>query len=48
MTLHELMMMHIRIFKIIENLHDFLCQGFKDYKEALSIVQDYNMTKVIS
>jgi hypothetical protein len=48
MTLLELMLMHVKIFKIIENLHDLTCIGNKDYKEALSNVQDYNMTKVLT
>jgi len=48
MTLEELMVMHVRIFKIIENLHDLTCRGLKDYKSALSNVQDYNMTKILT
>jgi hypothetical protein len=48
MTLIELMMMHRRIFSLIENLHDLLCKGNKDYKEALANVQDYNMTKILT
>jgi len=38
MTLEELMVMHVRIFKIIENLHDLTCKGLKNYKAALSNV----------
>jgi len=34
----ELLTMHIQIFKIIENLHDLMCIGSKDYKVALSTV----------
>jgi len=48
MTLLEMMGMHTRIFSIIENLHDLTCIGRKNYKEALSNVQDYNITKVLS
>ena len=48
MTLMELMMMHRRIFSIIDNLHDLLCRGNKDYRQALSNVQDYNMTKILT
>ena len=44
----ELLTMHIQIFKIIENLHDLMCIGSKDYKVALSTVQDYNMTKLVA
>lgn len=48
MTLIELMVMHTKIFSIIENLHNLFCRGNKDYKEALSNVQDYNMTKILT
>lgn len=48
MTLIELMVMHTGIFSIIENLHNLFCRGMKDYKEALSNVQDYNMTKILT
>uniref|UniRef100_A0A7S3IDV9 Uncharacterized protein n=1 Tax=Strombidium inclinatum TaxID=197538 RepID=A0A7S3IDV9_9SPIT len=48
MTLGQLMKMHIRVFEIIENLHNLTCIGSKDYKEALSNVQDFNATKLIS
>lgn len=48
MTLFELMKMHTGIFKIIENLHMLFCMGSKDSKEALSNVQDYNMTKILT
>lgn len=48
MTLIELMAMHTRIFSIIDNLHDLVCRGTKDYKEALANVQDYNMTKILT
>ena len=44
----DLMKMHVKIFFLIENLHDLTCIGSKDSKEALSNVQDYNMTKIIS
>ena len=36
MTLIELMVMHTRIFSLIDNLHDLTCRGNKDSKEALS------------
>jgi hypothetical protein len=48
MTLLELMTMHTGIFNIIENLHMLFCMGSKDSKEALSNVQDYNMTKILT
>jgi len=48
MTLMEMMLMHRKIFSLIDNLHDFLCRGNKDHKEALSQVQDYNMTKILT
>jgi len=38
MTLMELMLMHRKIFSLIENLHDLCCRGNKDYKEALAMV----------
>lgn len=40
--------MHRGIFSLIDNLHDLVCRGNKDYKEALSNVQDYNMTKILT
>lgn len=48
MSLMQLMEMHRGIFKIINNLHDLVCNGTKDYKEAVSNVQDYNMTKILT
>jgi hypothetical protein len=42
------MEMHRIIFSLIDNLHDLVCRGNKDHKEALMKVQDYNMTKVLS
>jgi len=42
------MKMHVKIFSIIDNLHDLTCIGSKDSKEALSNVQDYNMTKILT
>ena len=48
MTLIQLMMMHRKIFSIVDNLHDLTCRGNKDYKQALSNVQDYNMTKILT
>jgi len=48
MTLIELMQMHRIIFSLIDNLHDLVCRGTKDYKESLSNVQDYNMTKILT
>jgi len=47
MTMEALMLLHRKIFKLIDNLHDLICRGSKDYKEALRIVQDYNMSKLI-
>lgn len=48
MTLIQLMMMHRKIFSLVDNLHDLTCRGNKDYKQALSNVQDYNMTKILT
>jgi len=48
MTLIQLMQMHRGIFSLIDNLHELICRGNKDYKEALSNVQDYNMTKILT
>ena len=42
------MEMHKIIFSLIDNLHDLVCRGNKDHKEALMKVQDYNMTKVLT
>lgn len=38
MTLIELMQLHRKIFRLVDNLHDLICRGTKDYKEALSRV----------
>ena len=48
MTLIELMIMHRKIFSLIDNLHDLICRGNKDHTEALEKVQDYNMTKILT
>lgn len=48
MTLIDLMVMHRKIFALLDNLHDLCCRGTKDYKEALANVQDYNMTKILT
>ena len=48
MTLIELMMMHRIIFNLLDNLHDLVCRGTKNYKQSLSNVQDYNMTKILT
>jgi len=42
------MFMHRKIFSLIDNLHDLVCRGNKDHKEALEKVQDYNMTKILT
>jgi hypothetical protein len=42
------MEMHTRIFEIIDNMHDLVCRGTKDYKQALANVEDYNMTKILT
>ena len=38
MTLNQLMQMHRGIFNLVDNLHDLVCRGNKDYKESLSNV----------
>jgi hypothetical protein len=48
MDLASLMEMHVKIFKIVDNLHDLTCRGNKDSKEALSNVDNYNMTKIFT
>lgn len=48
MTLIQLMEMHTKIFNLIENLHDLVCRGSKDSKQALANVQDYNMSKILT
>jgi hypothetical protein len=48
MTLLELMDMHRKIYDLVYNLHDLICKGTKDYKDSISNVQDYNMTKILS
>jgi len=48
MTQIELMVMHRKIYSLIDNLHDLCCRGTKDYRESLANVQDYNMTKILS
>ena len=47
-TLIDLMVMHTGIFSIVDNMHDLMCRGNKDSKEALANVQDYNMTKTLT
>jgi len=39
---------HGKYFVLIDNLHDLICRGSKDYREALKNVQDYNMSKILS
>ena len=34
--------------KIVDNLHDLMCKGVKDYKTALENVQDYNLAKILA
>ena len=48
MTLIELMQMHRKIFSLIGNLHDLFCRGNQNDVQALSKVQDYNMTKILT
>lgn len=48
MTFIDLMQTHTKAYDLIENLHDLFCRGSKDYKQALSNVQTYNMTKVLA
>jgi hypothetical protein len=38
----------LRIFSIVDNLHDFICRGIKNATQALGNVQDYNMTKIFT
>jgi len=45
--IEELMKVHRLAFRITDNLHDLVCRGVKDYKQALSIIQDYNMSKIL-
>jgi len=47
-SLIELMYQHRGIFALIDNLHDLMCRGNQDHKQALAKVQDYNMTKVLT
>jgi predicted transcriptional regulator len=42
------MKFHINQFKILDNLHDLFCRGTMNYKKALAIVQDYNMSKILA
>jgi hypothetical protein len=44
----DLMRVHTKAYDLVENLHDLFCRGSKNYKEALTNVQTYNMTKVLS
>jgi len=48
LTLGELMDIHGKFFVLIDNMHDLICRGSKDYREALNNVQDYNMSKILS
>jgi hypothetical protein len=42
------MVMHRKIFDIVNNMHDLMCRGSKDFRQALQNVQDYNMTKILT
>lgn len=42
------MNIHLRIFNVVQNLHDLTCRGVMDYKQSLSTVQDYNLMKILS
>jgi len=44
-TLLEFMQMHRKIFKLTDNLHELMCRGTKDYREALRFIRDYNLSK---
>jgi len=48
LTLGQLMDIHGKYFVLIDNLHDLVCRGSKDYRESLKNVQDYNMSKILS
>jgi len=48
LTLGQLMDIHGKYFVLIDNMHDLICRGSKDYREALKNVQDYNMSKILS
>lgn len=48
LTLLELMEQHRGRFGMVSSLHDLTCRGLKDYKQALDVVQDYNMMKILS
>lgn len=40
--------MHRSIFNITANMHDLLCRGTKDYRQSLSTVHDFNMSKLLA
>ena len=48
MTLIELMKLHVKKFNIVDNMHDLMCKGNKDYRSALMNIQDYNMSKIMT
>lgn len=48
MTMNELMVLHRTVFDIVNNMHDLMCRGSKDYRQSLQNVQDYNMTKILT
>lgn len=37
-TMGDLMDIHGKIFQLVENMHDLMCRGTKDYREALKNV----------
>mmetsp|Transcript_9843 Transcript_9843/g.14901 ORF Transcript_9843/g.14901 Transcript_9843/m.14901 type:complete len:94 (-) Transcript_9843:413-694(-) len=39
---------HTNHFKITDNIHSFMCRGTMDIKDALSIIREYNWTKILS
>lgn len=47
-TLIQLMLMHRHSMFMLAHMHDFFCKGNKDYKQALTNVQDYNAAKIMS
>ena len=42
------MQLHRRVFGLISGLHDYICKGTRDFKQSLSSIQDYNLTKILA
>mmetsp|Transcript_12407 Transcript_12407/g.19395 ORF Transcript_12407/g.19395 Transcript_12407/m.19395 type:complete len:117 (+) Transcript_12407:2225-2575(+) len=47
-TCQNLMNFHTQSFSITDKVHNFMCRGTMDFRLALSIIREYNSTKILS